>query len=132
MWFCLLDNYIDKLDERLIRLLALQRLQQLAPTDKSSSDLKPHSSMPKQAVFWPSAESGLKPRALLTCLNGCQPPMPIYYRVMEIGTGGDMDVCLSYYGHCNFVTAKHAVIICDEVHFSLQDLKAVKWIISSS
>ncbi|KAK3913509.1 PHD finger protein 12 [Frankliniella fusca] len=119
---------IDKLDSRLIRLLAFQRLQQLTQTDRSlpnnsfSSKVQP--SVPqRRSTFWPSAESGLKPRALLTPLSGSQPPMPIYYRVMEIGTGGDMDICLSYYGHCNYVTAKHAVIICDEVnrHYELMN-----------
>lgn len=113
---------VDKLDERLIRLLALQRLQQLSGASPLSDCLplsnKTQSLMvQRQPTFWPAPETGLKPRALLTPLNGCQPPMPIYYRVMEIGTGGDMDICLTYYGHCNYVTAKHAVIICDEVSF---------------
>lgn len=122
------DNHINKIDERLIRLLALQRLQQLTPSSRPSSysslTLKTQpSAMPRRRVFWPTQESGLKPRALLTPLNGSQPPMPIYYRVMEIGTGGDMDICLTYYGHCNYVTAKHAVIICDEVnrHYELMN-----------
>ena len=114
------DKNVDKLDERLIRLLALQRLQQLNAVERPLTDgniavSKGQTSVPTQPTYWPSPESGLLPRALLTPLNGSQPPMPMYYRVMEIGTGGDMDICLSYYGHCNYVTAKHAVIICDEV-----------------
>ncbi|XP_034235871.1 PHD finger protein 12 [Thrips palmi] len=119
---------VDKLDERLIRLLALQRLQQLSANSSLSDCLALPTKTPsllvqRQPTFWPAPEAGLKPRALLTPLNSCQPPMPIYYRVMEVGTGGDMDICLTYYGHCNYVTAKHAVIICDEVnrHYELMN-----------
>lgn len=30
-------------------------------------------------------------------------------------TGADMDVCLTSYGHCNYVSGKHACIFYDEV-----------------
>lgn len=30
--------------------------------------------------------------------------------------GADMDVCFSNYGHCNYVSAKHASIFYDEVN----------------
>lgn len=29
--------------------------------------------------------------------------------------GADMDVCLTKYGHCNYVSGKHACIFYDEV-----------------
>ena len=32
-------------------------------------------------------------------------------------TGSDMDVCLSNFGHCNYVSPKHACIFYDEVSF---------------
>lgn len=36
------------------------------------------------------------------------------YRTLYIGTGADMDVCLTKYGHCNYVSGKHACIFYDE------------------
>lgn len=36
------------------------------------------------------------------------------YRSLHIGTGADMDVCLTNYGHCNYVSGKHACIFYDE------------------
>ncbi|XP_067866082.1 PHD finger protein 12-like [Heterodontus francisci] len=36
------------------------------------------------------------------------------YRTLYIGTGADMDVCLINYGHCNYVSGKHACIFYDE------------------
>uniref|UniRef100_A0A3P8YL51 PHD finger protein 12 n=1 Tax=Esox lucius TaxID=8010 RepID=A0A3P8YL51_ESOLU len=36
------------------------------------------------------------------------------YRTLYIGAGADMDVCLTDYGHCNYVSGKHACIFFDE------------------
>lgn len=30
--------------------------------------------------------------------------------------GADMDVCLTNYGHCNYISGKHACIFYDEVN----------------
>lgn len=32
-----------------------------------------------------------------------------------VSLGADMDVCLMNYGHCNYVSGKHACIFYDEV-----------------
>lgn len=32
--------------------------------------------------------------------------------------GADMDVCLTQFGHCNFISPKHAYIFYDEVNFT--------------
>ncbi|XP_010775928.1 PHD finger protein 12-like [Notothenia coriiceps] len=36
------------------------------------------------------------------------------YRTLYIGSGADMDVCLTNYGHCNYISGKHACIFYDE------------------
>ncbi|GAA6225104.1 PHD finger protein 12 [Lates japonicus] len=36
------------------------------------------------------------------------------YRTLYIGSGADMDVCLTNYGYCNYVSGKHACIFYDE------------------
>lgn len=33
----------------------------------------------------------------------------------DLFIGADMDVCLSQYGHCNFISPKHAMVFYDEV-----------------
>lgn len=37
------------------------------------------------------------------------------YRTVNVGKGAANDVELDRYGHCNYVSAKHAVIFFDEV-----------------
>lgn len=37
------------------------------------------------------------------------------YRIINIGKGSANDIELDRYGHCNFVSPKHAVIFYDEV-----------------
>ncbi|XP_039363778.1 PHD finger protein 12 isoform X2 [Mauremys reevesii] len=53
-----------------------------------------------RAVFYPLMGTG-------SAVNMC-------YRTLYIGTGADMDVCLTSYGHCNYVSGKHACIFYDE------------------
>ncbi|KAK7866275.1 hypothetical protein R5R35_007109 [Gryllus longicercus] len=121
-------------DERLVRLLALQRLQQLLSTPVSAP-----ASGPAPAPLPPSAEACAAPpppslplppppppprvraRALLCPLTGRGPPCAMSYRTLSVGTGADNDVVLMRYGHCNFVSAKHAAIFFDETtqHFEL-------------
>lgn len=37
------------------------------------------------------------------------------YRIISIGRGAANDVELDRYGHCNYVSPKHAVVFFDEV-----------------
>ncbi|XP_022248416.1 PHD finger protein 12-like [Limulus polyphemus] len=106
------DMDLSKLDEQLVRILAWQRLQQLVP---QASVLKkpgsPHST---------TESSDISARAVV-CPVFRGPTVPMPYRTLTIGKGADMDVCLTNYGHCNYVSAKHACIFYDELtkHFEL-------------
>lgn len=39
----------------------------------------------------------------------------IFFSNNVFSKGADMDVCLTNYGHCNFLSGKHACIFYDEV-----------------
>ncbi|XP_015682431.1 PHD finger protein 12, partial [Protobothrops mucrosquamatus] len=106
---------IGMLDEKLIKFLALQRIHQLfaskaqpaadhmgspPPTSASSPAEGQRKEVQARAVFYPLLGSG-------SAVNMC-------YRTLYIGTGADMDVCLTNYGHCNYVSGKHACIFYDE------------------
>ncbi|XP_077995595.1 PHD finger protein 12-like [Glandiceps talaboti] len=122
------DVELSKLDERLIQILAYQRLQQLlpqkptTPVKKSSSSSSSSSSSISNAVS-PSTQlqNQLRARAVLCPLTGKGGAVPMCYRTLHIGTGSDMDACLTNFGHCNFVSAKHACIFYDETtqHYEL-------------
>ncbi|XP_049793939.1 PHD finger protein 12 [Schistocerca nitens] len=56
----------------------------------------------------------VRARAILCPLGTTGPPCAMPYRTLTIGTGADMDVILENYGHCNFVSPKHACIFFDE------------------
>ncbi|XP_073171734.1 PHD finger protein 12 isoform X2 [Lepidochelys kempii] len=53
-------------------------------------------------------------RAVFYPLMGIGSAVNMCYRTLYIGTGADMDVCLTSYGHCNYVSGKHACIFYDE------------------
>ncbi|XP_019401360.1 PREDICTED: PHD finger protein 12 isoform X2 [Crocodylus porosus] len=53
-------------------------------------------------------------RAVFYPLMGLGGAVNMCYRTLYIGTGADMDVCLTSYGHCNYVSGKHACIFYDE------------------
>lgn len=109
------DVELNKMDEQLIRLLAFQRLQQLCPQKNSSGSIKNINGL----VMAGSSE--IRARALVCPLAGKGPSVSMSYRTLNIGVGADMDVCLMNYGHCNYVSAKHACIFYDEVtkHYEL-------------
>nr|XP_033777581.1 PHD finger protein 12 isoform X2 [Geotrypetes seraphini] len=107
---------ISLLDDRLVKFLALQRIHQLFSSKTSSvagctsghqpPQLGNHSQVQRKevqarAVFYP-------------LMVGAGVPVNMCYRTLYIGTGADMDVCLTSYGHCNYVSAKHACIFYDE------------------
>ncbi|KAM6464679.1 PHD finger protein 12 isoform 2-T2 [Liasis olivaceus] len=106
---------IGMLDEKLIKFLALQRIHQLfaskaqpladnvggpPPSSANSPAEGQRKEVQARAVFYPLLGTG-------SAVNMC-------YRTLYIGTGADMDVCLTNYGHCNYVSGKHACIFYDE------------------
>ncbi|XP_069683986.1 PHD finger protein 12 [Periplaneta americana] len=143
------DSELSKLDERLIHLLAYQRLQQLLPSPTtpctsptpqpspspptnsfpslSSSTSSTTSTSPPGSLSSPSAAAlhhephTVQARAILCPLTGRGLPCSMPYRTLTVGTGADMDVVLVNYGHCNFVSPKHASIFYDETtkHYEL-------------
>uniref|UniRef100_A0A7N8WXB2 PHD finger protein 12 n=1 Tax=Mastacembelus armatus TaxID=205130 RepID=A0A7N8WXB2_9TELE len=53
-------------------------------------------------------------RAVFYPLTGKGDAVSMCYRTLYIGSGADMDVCLTNYGHCNYISGKHACIFYDE------------------
>eukprot|EP00914_Ancora_sagittata_P001310 GHVO01003462.1.p1 GENE.GHVO01003462.1~~GHVO01003462.1.p1 ORF type:complete len:314 (-),score=31.47 GHVO01003462.1:5-832(-) len=102
---------LNGLDNHLIQVLAWQRLQQLQLPDEKKMDTAPaDTQLPV-----------IRARAVLHPISGKSKAINMCYRTLNIGTGANMDVCLSDFGHCNFVSAKHATIFYDESsrHFEL-------------
>lgn len=130
------DIELRSLDERLVKLLAWQRIQQLfdprppppsssppSPSPTTASAKSTFASLPSP-VASPSLSSQIsevppsckqvQARAVLYSLTGEGACVNMCFRSLYIGTGADMDVCLTNYGHCNFVSGKHACIFYDE------------------
>ena len=93
MLFSPTDVDLCKLDERLVQLLAWQRLQQLLPNHKLPMPTTPNPAPNKKVN---NTSSGLFPqpcvgevraRALLCPLTGKGQPVPMPYRTLNIGTG---------------------------------------------
>ncbi|PSN43758.1 hypothetical protein C0J52_06410 [Blattella germanica] len=137
------DAELSKLDEKLVYLLAYQRLQQLLPNNSaSSSSSTSQSSSTPTTSFSPGLSSpthstssqsnpscssntstphAVQARAILCPLAGRGSPCSMPYRTLTVGTGADNDVVLVNYGHCNYVSPKHASIFYDETtkHYEL-------------
>uniref|UniRef100_A0A3P9AVM1 PHD finger protein 12 n=1 Tax=Maylandia zebra TaxID=106582 RepID=A0A3P9AVM1_9CICH len=94
------DTVLDKLDAEMIKLLAYQRIQQLFA--------------PKVPTPHPNSQKKVQARAVFYPLTGRGAAVSMCYRTLHIGSGADMDVCLTNYGHCNYVSGKHACIFYDE------------------
>ncbi|XP_042194497.1 PHD finger protein 12-like [Callorhinchus milii] len=108
---------LNKLDEKLIQLLAWQRIQQLFPPKAPSlpSALSTSKTQTTAATTQPEAPvTEVQARAVFYPLTGKGQAVNMCYRTLYIGTGADMDVCLTNYGHCNYVSGKHACIFYDE------------------
>ena len=58
--------------------------------------------------------SSLKARAALVPLHVSKVPALMRYRTLEIGLGTGVGLDLSKYGHCNFVSARHACLYFDQ------------------
>uniref|UniRef100_A0A8C1JKL2 PHD finger protein 12 n=1 Tax=Cyprinus carpio TaxID=7962 RepID=A0A8C1JKL2_CYPCA len=91
---------LGSLDEKFIKLLAWQRIH--SPSTVSPTHRKYTQNREVQA------------RASLCSASGKGMAVNMCYRSLYIGTGADMDVCLTNYGHCNYVSGKHACIFYDE------------------
>ncbi|XP_056119417.1 PHD finger protein 12 isoform X1 [Rhinichthys klamathensis goyatoka] len=111
---------MNKLDEELIRLLAWQRIQQLLspkslqPSSKCGISPAVAASLPKPSPHTEVQKREVQARAVLCPLTGKGAAINMCYRTLYIGTGAEMDVCLTNYGHCNYVSGKHACIFYDE------------------
>lgn len=119
------DLDLSKMDEKLLQLLAWQRLQQLLPPASSTNGDSTSPTVPGRkgllnGLLTPGS-SEVRARAVLCPLTGKGQAISMPYRTLSIGTGADMDVPLCQFGHCNFVSSKHAVIFYDEMtrHFEL-------------
>ena len=100
---------LSLLDDRLVQLLAVQRLTQL---------LGPHAAgrLAPRAPLDPahSAASSVAPRATLTPLNGTGGTELVRYRSLSVGSGADNDLNLDRHGYCAFVSGQHATIFFDD------------------
>lgn len=106
---------LDKLDEEMIKLLAYQRIQQLfSPKALSSPPLLPTSPFSKLSPQHHDSQKKVQARAVFYPLAGRGETVSMCYRTLYIGSGADMDVCLTNYGHCNYISGKHACIFYDE------------------
>ncbi|KAG5843406.1 hypothetical protein ANANG_G00150620 [Anguilla anguilla] len=112
---------LSKLDEKFIKLLAWQRIQQLFPP-KAPRPLPPSHRVSPPPPPPPHATGAahqaqreeVQARAVFYPLMGKGGAVNMCYRSLNIGSGADMDVCLTNYGHCNYVSGKHACIFYDE------------------
>ncbi|XP_043910367.1 PHD finger protein 12 isoform X2 [Protopterus annectens] len=103
------------LDETLIRFLALQRIQQLF-SSKVPAVPSYVSPQPASPAGNPSdvRRKDVQARAVFYPLTGKGGAVNMCYRTLYIGAGADMDVCLTNYGHCSYISGKHACIFFDE------------------
>ncbi|XP_053130627.1 PHD finger protein 12 isoform X2 [Hemicordylus capensis] len=106
---------INLLDEKLIKFLALQRIHQLftSKVQPLAGSLGAHQPSPVGNRVEGQGKE-VQARAIFYPLLGVGSSVNMCYRTLYIGTGADMDVCLTSYGHCNYVSGKHACIFYDE------------------
>ncbi|XP_054650655.1 PHD finger protein 12 isoform X2 [Dunckerocampus dactyliophorus] len=105
---------LDKLDAEMIKMLAWQRIQQLFPGKDPDTRPTATSDAPKPPMPVRDYQNKLQARAVFYPLTGKGKSVSMCYRTLYIGSGADMDVCLTNYGHCNYISGKHACIFYDE------------------
>ncbi|CAN9511209.1 unnamed protein product [Ophioblennius macclurei] len=107
---------LDKLDTEMIKLLAYQRIKQLFPPKMQSTPCPttPAAAVPKTFPSTPHSQKKVQARAVFYPLTGKGGAVNMCYRTLYLGSGADMDVCLTNYGHCNYISGKHACIFYDE------------------
>ncbi|XP_015925034.1 PHD finger protein 12 [Parasteatoda tepidariorum] len=104
------DFEISKVDEKLVHLLALQRLEQIFPKKKYKvTDDK------TSAENYVGTSQEVRGRAVVCPIDKKGFPVSMSYRTLNLGLGADMDIYFPNYGYCNYVSAKHASIFYDEV-----------------
>ncbi|XP_065334595.1 PHD finger protein 12 [Cloeon dipterum] len=111
---------LDQLDESLIRALALQRLQEIKSRTsahtiaKPSVQLAPCISRPLSNIYVPTS---LPAKATIYPVIACKVRKELAHlmtlRQLSIGLGNNVDIDLSKYGHCNYVSPLHALIFYD-------------------
>ncbi|XP_062870286.1 PHD finger protein 12 isoform X2 [Trichomycterus rosablanca] len=109
---------LNALDERFIKLLAWQQIQQLlepkVPPVQGDVASPIITSLTHPVRPATAQNKDIQARATFYPLSGKRAAVGMCYRSLYIGTGADMDVCLTNYGHCNYVSGKHACIFYDE------------------
>ncbi|XP_075747165.1 PHD finger protein 12 isoform X2 [Rhipicephalus microplus] len=115
----------DEQELWLASLVALQ-LALAARTAKGGSSVdvrdEKKGASPEDAAFVTGVvASDVQARAMVCPVGSKGSPVPMPYRTLTLGSGADMDVCLRDFGHCDFVSAKHACIFYDEIgkHYEL-------------
>ncbi|KAL0994185.1 hypothetical protein UPYG_G00118880 [Umbra pygmaea] len=110
------EVHLSNLDDKFIRLLAWQRIQQLFGTKAPSLPQSSRMGLPSAPQPPPTEAQNkdIQARAVFYPLTGKGGAVSMCYRSLYIGTGADMDVSLTNYGHCNYVSGKHACIFYDE------------------
>jgi len=136
------DDLLSSLDSNMLRLLAMQRIQELILNPESRT----LTIFPYPGLFTPNSSTHTnvnqpwfqanntsenassqptvfprQPRAFLCPLSSAYPPAPLYNRQLTIGTGANMDLTLTSFGSCNYVSGHHSTIFYDEMskHFEL-------------
>lgn len=107
---------INLLDEKLVKFLAMQRIQEIfSSKDHPVASATRPLPTPALGHHVEAQRSDVQARAVFyPLMMGAGAPVNMCYRTLYIGTGADMDVCLTNYGHCNYVSGKHACIFYDE------------------
>uniref|UniRef100_A0AAY4BSC0 PHD finger protein 12 n=1 Tax=Denticeps clupeoides TaxID=299321 RepID=A0AAY4BSC0_9TELE len=92
-----------------------QKDPQHASSDPATTDLSPTLPTVELPNHTTDRVVDVQARAVFYPLTGkAGAAVNMCYRSLYIGTGADMDVCLTKYGHCNYVSGKHACIFYDE------------------
>ncbi|CAM5999173.1 unnamed protein product [Sphagnum balticum] len=137
------DIELSKLDDKIMKVLAWQRLQQLihakssqpennsqnlvSPSSSSNSNSNSTTPQTPQTTVKRICLGDVKARAVLCPVfirssngalntNSSGPAIAMSYRTLTIGTGADNDVILGNYGQCMYVSGHHACIFYDEIH----------------
>ena len=96
---------LDKVSRSVRNYLALQKIKDIFPEEKPA---KPEN-IPE------IRESRVMARAAFISLNGREKRRALVrYRNYTIGLGSRVDLDLSKFGHCNYVSEKHAVVYYDQ------------------
>ena len=88
---------LAQLDPVVVQYLASRQLQSLLGGQREDS------------------ESTVRARASLTPLHSRKSPVMMRYRTLTVGLGPGAGLDLSRYGHCNYLSVKHATIFYDQL-----------------